>query len=269
MSALSSASLLTQSMGPTTTPLSKEEPAPSTSARDERREKRKKQMTKRKSMMSMNMKVMLKKDAGDKKEGDTDVSISSPGASVTSPSSPDPVMSKNPIPPGTTVFLPTKKVKKGKFPEDSDLPPHGYYIIKVDDYAGWRGCVRGVSSGRFRIDKVDLQNIGDISDEFVFQHQHYHLKSGKGSLSGFRNIKYQKYLSRPFVGEKLMGTNFLEAREAVNIFDPHWTMYKEKQKDPLCITEIKLDDTTSELAVGKSSHLTFTLLRVDDELIEN
>jgi hypothetical protein len=88
-----------------------------------------------------------------------------------------------------------------------------------------------------------------IYEEFLFQHEHWHVKKHgiEGLFSGLKNVKYQKYLSRPHVGNKLQvtrnlfvsitpissetqGTNVLQEREAINTLDPEWYMYQEKFK---------------------------------------
>ena len=103
-----------------------------------------------------------------------------------------------------------------------------------------------------------------VDEEFLFQHEHWHVKKhGVECLfSGLKNVKYQKYLSRPHIGNKLQGTNVLQEREAINTLEPEWYMYQEKFKDPqaICFAE-----STLQLAVGSANRLHFRLIPVVSE----
>ena len=93
---------------------------------------------------------------------------------------------------------------------------------------------RALSSGRFAVGTgVDPKNLATVDQEYLFQHIHAMFKK-RGSeyqFSGLRNMKYEKFLSRPHVGQKLMvcweGVGFCPERLVVLNFSVIWPLLTE------------------------------------------
>ena len=93
---------------------------------------------------------------------------------------------------------------------------------------------RALSSGRFFASKeINLDDLNSVDEgnisfftstyltnsyaEFLFRHEHWHVKKhGVDCLfSALKNIKYQKYLSRPHVGNKLQVNSHLQICQTI------------------------------------------------------
>jgi len=169
----------------------------------------------------------------------------------------------------------TKKPKSSKKTKDLPLydpdpdpsqPGIGLFIIRITNSFGqYVGCLRALSSGRFVADKdINLDDLSKTDEEFIFEHQLCR-KKARGAdceFSGLRNMKFQKYLSRPHVGAKLQGTSRMSDDECLNTRRPQWLFFKDKFKESCTVT---FAAHSLQLAVSKTtSPLNFEMIPLGD-----